>query len=171
MRLYRERPEYLAEGNSHERIVDAAPVRDEQRHQRAGQSCYSERRGHAYPEICDNVELTEAERVSADPEIGAMAERRQSGRTEHEIERQRVERPDQDFDAEIRIEPDARDPQRHRRQRQKQHQHGRRDQPRQVDCWVGIISGLEHAFLAPEATRPNGYDRHQQHVHRQQRPF
>ena len=118
VRLDRQRPEDLAEGDGHEGIVDAAPVRDEQRHQRAGQSRDDERRGKTDPEIGDDIELTEPERVGADAEIGAVTERRQSGRTQHEIERQRVERPDQDFDAEIGIEPDARDPQRHRRQHQ-----------------------------------------------------
>ena len=110
VRLDRECPEYLAESDRHEGIVDAAPVRDEQRDQRSGQSRDNERRGQTYPEIGDDIELTKAEGVGTDSEIGAVTERRQSGRTKHEIERKRVERPDQDFDAEIRIEPDARDP-------------------------------------------------------------
>ncbi|MEH2515356.1 hypothetical protein V1279_000929 [Bradyrhizobium sp. AZCC 1610] len=95
----------------------------------SGQSRNNKRSRQAYPEIRNDIELTEAEGVGADAEISAVTERRQPGRTKHEIERQRVERPDQDFDAEIRIEADARDPQRHRRQHQKQHQHGGRYQP------------------------------------------
>ena len=101
-----------------------------------------------------------------------MAERRQPGVPEHQIERQRVERPDQDLDAEIGIEPDARDPQRHRGEQQ----------PRASMAGVisravlgvagdDVISGLEHALLAPQAAGAEGHDRDQQHVHRQQRPF
>ena len=66
----------------------------------------SKRRRKTNPEIGDDIELTQAERVGADAEIGAVAERWQSGRAEHEIERERVDRPDQDLDAEIGIEAD-----------------------------------------------------------------
>ena len=57
VRLDRERPEDLAEGDGHEGVVDAAPVRDEQRHQRAGQRRDQRGRQQADPEIGDDVEL------------------------------------------------------------------------------------------------------------------
>ncbi len=85
-------------------------MRDEQRYQAAGQSRDDGRGGKADPEIGDELELAEPERIGADPEIGAMTERWQSGRAQHQIEGKRVERPDQDLDAEIGIKPDARDP-------------------------------------------------------------
>ena len=54
------------------------------------------------PEVGRHAELQQAERVGADAEEGAVAERRQPGVAEQEVVAERVEHPDDDLDAEIR---------------------------------------------------------------------
>ena len=68
----------------------------------------------AEPQVRREVELREAEGVGAEAEEGAMPERGQAGVAEHQIEGQRIGREDQDLDAEILVEADALDPERHR---------------------------------------------------------
>src|SRR5215204_5885270 len=67
--------------------------------------------------------------MGADAEIGAVAEGGQPGGAEQEVEGERVERPDQDLDPKIRVEPDAGDPQRHRREDEPDDDHRRGDEP------------------------------------------
>ena len=101
----------------------------------------AERRGEAEPEVLGDVEPEQPEGIGADAEIGAVAEGRQPGRAEQEVEGERVERPDQDLDAEIGVEADAGDPQRHRREDEPDDHHRRGDE------LLGVGRGL-HA-LAP----------------------
>ena len=54
----------------------------------------------------DEVELREPHRVGADAEVRAVAERRQPGVAEQQVEAEREDAPDQDLDAEIAVEPD-----------------------------------------------------------------
>ena len=67
----------------------------------------------AEPQVRHDIELREPEGIGADAEECAVPERGQPGMAEHEIERQRIDREDQDLDAQILVEPDALDPQRH----------------------------------------------------------
>src|SRR6185503_3242095 len=60
----------------------------------------------------------------ADAEEGAMPERWQAGVAEHQVEGQRIGCEDQDLDAQILVEADALDPQRHAGKEQPTRQHG-----------------------------------------------
>ena len=95
----------------------------------------------AEPEVRGDVEPEQPEGIGADAEIGAVAEGRQPGGAEQEVEAERVERPDQDLDAEIRIEPDAGDPQRHRREDEPDDHHRRGNE------LLGVGRGL-HALAS-----------------------
>src|SRR3546814_2644631 len=76
----------LAERDGHQREVDAAPMRQEQRGHRAEQPGDDDRRRQAEPQVRPDLELCEAEGVGADAEEGAMAEGRQAGVAEQRSE-------------------------------------------------------------------------------------
>ena len=78
--LDRDEPEHLAERDGQQCVVDAAAVRDERRHERAGERggehCRRRDRATGSRHV---LELHQAERVRADAEERAVAERRQPG--------------------------------------------------------------------------------------------
>ena len=125
VRLDGDEPEHLPEGDGHQRVVDAAPVRDEERDQHAAESRRQHGDREADPEIRHEVELRQPEGIGADAEERAVPERGQAGMAEHEIEGQRIDGEDEDLDAQVLVEPDTLDPQRHRCKQQPARQHGR----------------------------------------------
>ena len=60
------------------------------------------------------MQLRQPEGVGPHPEEGAVAERRQAGMPEQQVESQGVDGPDHHLDAEIGVEPDRLDPERER---------------------------------------------------------
>src|SRR5690606_30531659 len=82
----------------------------------------------AEPEVRHEVELDQPHRVGADAEERAVAERRQPRVAEQQVEPEREDAPDQDFDAEIGIEADLVDPVGQRSEDEKGDEHRWRDQ-------------------------------------------
>ena len=122
-----DEPEHLAERDGHQREVDAAPVRQEAGHDRAGDEPRGDRAGDAEQEALEDVELEEAECVGADPEEGAVPEARKPRVAEQQVEAEAVDHPDRDLDAEVLVEPDRPDPERKRRKDDQQEHHLARD--------------------------------------------
>jgi hypothetical protein len=110
MRLDRDEPEHLAEGDGHERVVDATAVRDEERNEGAGGCGRSYRHPEAKPQAGGDIELRKSKRVGADAEEGSVPERRQAGVAEQEVVGQCVGGKDKDLDTEVLVEPNAIDP-------------------------------------------------------------
>jgi hypothetical protein len=80
--LDRREPEHLAERDGHEREVDAAAVRKEAGDEGAGDQAGRERGAEPEPQALERVQLEQTERVGADAEEGAVAERGQAGQAE-----------------------------------------------------------------------------------------
>ena len=59
--------------------------------------------------------------------------------TEHEIEGERIDRKNEDLDAEVLVEPNALDPERHRREQKPAREH------RQRNCGYGTYSPASQA--------------------------
>ncbi len=99
--------EHLAEGDGHQREIDAAPMRDEaarpRRRRRPPTSVAISKPTHRFGH---EVELRQAHRIGADAEEGAVSERRQAGVAEQHVEAEREDAPDQHLDAEIGVEAD-----------------------------------------------------------------
>ena len=110
VRLDGDEPEHLAEGDGHQRVVDAAPVRDEERDEAPATAAASVATARQSHRLGSDIELREAERIGADTEEGAVSERGQAGMAEHQIVGQRIGGEDQDLDAEILVEADPLDP-------------------------------------------------------------
>jgi hypothetical protein len=121
-------PEDLAEGDGHERVVDAAAVRDEESYQQTGNPSGEDRREKASPQIRAEVELREPEGIRSDAEVRAVAEGDEPGGAHHQVEGEGVDRPDEDLDAEVGVEPGALDPEGYGSQEKPNRDHCRRDQ-------------------------------------------
>ena len=120
MPLDRDEPEHLAERDRQQRVVDAAPVRNERAHDRAGERRRQDRPGEIEPEIAGDALLQETECVGADAEECAMAERRKAGMPEQQVVALRIDHPDRDLEREVRIEADAGNPPRRSAEQQRE---------------------------------------------------
>ena len=118
--LDRDEPEHLAEGDGQQRVVDAAPVRDEaprRAHRTAPRRATAP--SSAEPEPGAGAQLQQAERVGADAEVRAVPERRQAGVPEQQVVAEREQHPDHDFQREVLVQADLRQPQRRAREQQR----------------------------------------------------
>ena len=133
-----DEPEHLAEGDGQQRVVDAAPVRDEQRHHRAQQPGRHQRAEQAAQQPGIGALLQQPHRVGAQAEVGAVAEAGQARLAEQQVVRHREHHPDDDFQRQVLVQAHGAQPQRRARQ------HGQRDDHRHREQRGGLQQRAGH---------------------------